>query len=99
MIQWLRRLLAYRHKPIHVMQLREPNGMLANYILNTLRRWHWQNGHGYDMLILKSEDIEALAEWAAELQKSHEKTVWWAPFWKMRVKELPQPIYHNHQPQ
>jgi hypothetical protein len=81
----------FRPEPICTLTLREPNGMLANYILDTLRRWHKQSGYG-DMLILKSEDIEALAKWAAEIQKAHEETVWWAPTNRFGVKQLPQPI-------
>ncbi len=97
MTPWFKRLwcLLRRRPVIHTMKLPKADGWLANHILDTLSRWHRQSTERthMDMMILTSEDIKALAEWAAELQKTRAKTVWWAPLWRMNVKELPTPIH------
>lgn len=54
------------------LRLPEPNGWLANAILNCLRQWEQQNGPG--PWIVTRGDIEHLARWAADLQRKHEET-------------------------
>lgn len=52
--------------------LPEPDGWLANAMLNCLRTWHKQHGPG--PWIVTSGDIEYLAKWAADLQRQHKDT-------------------------
>jgi hypothetical protein len=54
------------------LRLPEPDGWLANAILNCLRQWEERSGPG--PWIMTRDDIEYLAKWAADLQRRHKET-------------------------
>ena len=76
------------------MRLPEPEGWIANAVLDCLRQWHRTNGRR--TWIVTIEDIEHLAKWAAELQQTHRKGRRYAFWQRWKVVQRPEQVrYHG----